>query len=590
MKVKKMLAAAAVLTIMSSVCFANGAVKASSIENQAEHMFLYDKVTPYEADYSNKPENDTGKINEGEQGGIEEESTENSDESTSESVTDTSEPADEQEEPSEESTTEPTEPTEPTELTEPTTEPSEETTENKEQYEEIRNNLAAKVEELKSIDESKYTKETFEQLQKSILAAEEILTDWDNRYFEAEKALKQLEKDFADLVTYESLLENAVAEGEKILPDWYTEESFAVLETALENGRNAIASGSTDSETTKKLISDIETAVKGLYNIKDKLTLCINEAKSKYDLLYVEDSLQQFKAEISRIEDAFTENITPEEVKQLIDDVKNAYSLLKCVLGDANLSGSINVQDATALQRFIAGLDLKIEPSLSDVNYDGAITVSDATRIQEYVAGLIDGFEKEPQLPDYDKEWNLVLVNYKYPIKSGYVPKLRGVDGRATITFDVRAADALEKMLSDCRAEGLSPLICSAYRTQSIQEKLFNNRVDRYVAQGYSYDKAVELAKTSVAYPGTSEHQLGLAVDIVSLHYQILDEGQLKTKEQQWLMKNCWKYGFILRYPTGKQDITGVIFEPWHYRYVGVEAAKEITEKGITLEEYLGFI
>ena len=87
--------------------------------------------------------------------------------------------------------------------------------------------------------------------------------------------------------------------------------------------------------------------------------------------------------------------------------------------------------------------------------------------------------------------------------------------------------------------------------------------------------------------PGTSEHQAGLAVDIVSVEYQVLDEGQEDTPLQQWLMAHCWEYGFILRYPTDKSDLTGVGYEPWHYRYVGEEAAKAVTEQGICLEEYL---
>ena len=90
-----------------------------------------------------------------------------------------------------------------------------------------------------------------------------------------------------------------------------------------------------------------------------------------------------------------------------------------------------------------------------------------------------------------------------------------------------------------------------------------------------------------MARPGTSEHQLGLALDIVDLDYQQLDTRQEETPEQKWLMENSWKYGFILRYPTDKSNITGIIYEPWHYRYVGKEAAKVIHEKGICLEEYL---
>lgn len=99
--------------------------------------------------------------------------------------------------------------------------------------------------------------------------------------------------------------------------------------------------------------------------------------------------------------------------------------------------------------------------------------------------------------------------------------------------------------------------------------------------------QAYAAAATVVAIPGTSEHNLGLAVDICALDYQILDDAQADTPEQQWLMEHCAEYGFILRYPKGKEDMTGIIWEPWHYRYVGVEAAQEISQSGLCLEEYL---
>ena len=107
------------------------------------------------------------------------------------------------------------------------------------------------------------------------------------------------------------------------------------------------------------------------------------------------------------------------------------------------------------------------------------------------------------------------------------------------------------------------------------------------MGQGYSQERAEEAAGELVAVPGTSEHQLGLALDIVDVANQVLDERQENTEVQKWLMKNSWKYGFILRYPTDKSDITGISYGPWQYRYVGKEAAKEIYEAGICLEEYL---
>ena len=156
------------------------------------------------------------------------------------------------------------------------------------------------------------------------------------------------------------------------------------------------------------------------------------------------------------------------------------------------------------------------------------------------------------------------------------------------LQIDRRCYDALQEMMDACREAGYEPLICSAYRTQETQQDLFNNKVAKLEAEGKSHDEAVQEAGTVVAVPGTSEHQLGLTVDVVDVNNQNLTEEQEKTPTQKWLMANSWRYGFIHRYPNSKSDITGIIYEPWHYRYVGKDAAQEIFNQGITLEEYLG--
>lgn len=184
-----------------------------------------------------------------------------------------------------------------------------------------------------------------------------------------------------------------------------------------------------------------------------------------------------------------------------------------------------------------------------------------------------------------EPDWYLVLLNKSHFMEAGYVPELSEVENG--FYFDSRACYALQQMLSDGRAAGLDLRICSAYRDLDKQEQLYNEQVYSLTSSGLSYEEALEEAKTVVAYPGTSEHNIGLAVDIVAGHYQKLDENQAQTAEAAWLKENCWKYGFILRYPVDKTDITGIIFEPWHYRYVGVSAAKEIMERGICLEEYI---
>lgn len=182
-------------------------------------------------------------------------------------------------------------------------------------------------------------------------------------------------------------------------------------------------------------------------------------------------------------------------------------------------------------------------------------------------------------------QWNLTLVNKWNLLPESHNPSLTQLKNGHAI--DERAYPDLQDMMDECRAAGLNPLICSSYRTMDKQKKLYKNKVDEYLAQGYSQESAEAAAGELVAVPGTSEHQLGLALDIVDVANQVLDERQEDTEVQKWLMKNSWKYGFILRYPTDKSDITGISYEPWHYRYVGKEAAKEIYEAGICLEEYL---
>ena len=187
-------------------------------------------------------------------------------------------------------------------------------------------------------------------------------------------------------------------------------------------------------------------------------------------------------------------------------------------------------------------------------------------------------------------KWYLKLVNAKNPMIQTDVPEVETetLDSEG-YQVDARIMKDLEAMFEAARADGRSPMICSAFRAWDTQVSLYQNKIGRVMnEEGLNEEDAAIKAATVVAKPGTSEHQIGLALDIVSSEYTNLDEGQMETEDQKWLMENSWKYGFILRYPLDKSDITGVIFEPWHYRYVGKKAAKEITEQNLTLEEYLG--
>ena len=183
------------------------------------------------------------------------------------------------------------------------------------------------------------------------------------------------------------------------------------------------------------------------------------------------------------------------------------------------------------------------------------------------------------------KDELLTLVNFENTIPKDWKVDLVQLNNGQSV--DRRIYDDLIAMLQAAKSEGLNPLICSSYRTNEKQEQLYQNKVSEYLSQGYSKVEASDKAAFWVARPGTREHQLGLAVDIVSTKNQRLDRSQENTVEQQWLIQNSWKYGFVLRYPTNKNSITGVGYEPWHYRYVGKEHAKKINELGVCLEEYV---
>ncbi|MEA4894011.1 MAG: M15 family metallopeptidase [Oscillospiraceae bacterium] len=188
--------------------------------------------------------------------------------------------------------------------------------------------------------------------------------------------------------------------------------------------------------------------------------------------------------------------------------------------------------------------------------------------------------------PDIDlSSWEYTLVNKDNLLGADYVPEMSTVtDGQY---FDSRAADALKDFIDAAKAEGLTVYITSSYRSYETQEYLFNKKVNEYLYSSGSQEAAVEKAKTIVAYPGTSEHQLGLACDIVDKYYEYMDESIENTPLAMWMAVHCAEYGFILRYPEDKTDITGVMYEPWHFRYVGVQAAEYIMRKGLALEEFI---
>lgn len=197
----------------------------------------------------------------------------------------------------------------------------------------------------------------------------------------------------------------------------------------------------------------------------------------------------------------------------------------------------------------------------------------------------LDETEEQAGKSMQDDAWNLRLVNFENPLPQDFKVELTEVGEGHQV--DSRIAQALLDMIAAGKRDGHQIWIASSYRTMEKQTSLFENKVANLRREGYSETDARREAGTVVAVPGTSEHQLGLAVDLVSSEYTGLDERQEDTQSYQWLVKHCAEYGFILRYPNGKTDVTGIIYEPWHFRYVGEEVAAEIMGQGICLEEYL---
>lgn len=187
-------------------------------------------------------------------------------------------------------------------------------------------------------------------------------------------------------------------------------------------------------------------------------------------------------------------------------------------------------------------------------------------------------------LVDLD-QWNLVLVNAQNPLPADFTVETGMLVN--SLLVDARILEDINTMMADARAQGIELIVCSAYRDVAYQTTLFNNKISELMQSGLTQQEAEAKAGTIVAVPGTSEHNSGLAVDLVTPAYQVLDEGYAETDAAKWLAAHAPEYGFILRYPKGMEAITGIIFEPWHYRYVGREYAREITDSGLCLEQWI---
>lgn len=184
--------------------------------------------------------------------------------------------------------------------------------------------------------------------------------------------------------------------------------------------------------------------------------------------------------------------------------------------------------------------------------------------------------------PDGDN-WELTLVNLQYRLPEDYKPTLQAAVEGSSVQLDARVAPFYAEMYAAAKADGCTLTPYSGYRTYARQQENFDRKVAYYVSQGLSEAEATAQTQTRILPAGASEHNIGFAMDIVSASADFIS-----TKEFSWLSAHAHEYGFILRYPENKTEITGVMYEPWHWRFVGKEAAAEMQKSGQCLEEYLG--
>lgn len=198
--------------------------------------------------------------------------------------------------------------------------------------------------------------------------------------------------------------------------------------------------------------------------------------------------------------------------------------------------------------------------------------------------GTSTQIENKPHEAIKELGWNLTLVNSENKMPDRYEVELENIDQYRK--FDSRAIEYLNSMINDMKASGaINIWPQSTYRSVETQTELYNNKVQYFKSIGKSEQEAKALTEQVINKPGCSEHNLGLAVD-----FNYVKESFKDTKEYAWLKENAADYGFILRYPKEKENITKVSYEPWHWRFVGIEHAKKINELGMCLEEYIEYL
>lgn len=222
----------------------------------------------------------------------------------------------------------------------------------------------------------------------------------------------------------------------------------------------------------------------------------------------------------------------------------------------------------------------ELEEESVDVSEDYSINTNDEPEdFETVISKRISIFNLE--------DWNLILVNKDNPLEADIECKLRNYNG-----FDVddRIYEELDAMFKAAKEDGINLLMASGYRNFNTQTYLYEKKISYFKRLGYSQAEATEIASMKVTPPLTSEHETGLAVDIVSYNHNCTDSDFGNCDAGIWLKEHSFEYGFILRYPEGKEDITKIQYEPWHFRYVGKEAAEFIYINDLTFEEFVNMV
>ena len=211
-------------------------------------------------------------------------------------------------------------------------------------------------------------------------------------------------------------------------------------------------------------------------------------------------------------------------------------------------------------------------------------TKKTSAEVQNNLEAIHNKIDNEGKENKEIKDWRLKLANYDNILPEDFEIELSNIDENRQ--FDSRAIKYLNTMLDDMRKDGITNIwVQSAYRSVKSQRKLYDNSVKKYLDQGKSKKEAEELTLKYINKPGASDHNLGLAVD-----FNNVDQDFEKMKGFEWLTENAEKYGFILRYPKDKENITKINYEPWHWRYVGQEHAQKMNELNMCLEEYVKYL